>query len=255
MTTEKKPDGKYLYCLIRSPEPRTFTNKGIGERGDAVNTIHHRNLACVISDSPTIEYDSSRRNMMAHTLVLEEAMKEFTILPVRFGTVAPSADKVRDQLLIGRYDELDRLLLEMENLHELGLKAFWFEEVVFNEILSENPSIRKLRDSLMGKTAEETYFERIRLGEMIGKAMDHKREQDCEHILSQLQPLVDRTVLNKTITDRMIVNAAFLVKSSAEPDMDAALQQLDAEMGKRVMFKYVGPVPPYNFVNIIFHVT
>ena len=47
---------------------------------------------------------------------------------------------MRDQLLIGRYDELDRLLLEMENLHELGLKALSFEEVVFNEILADNPS-------------------------------------------------------------------------------------------------------------------
>ena len=27
----------------------------------------------------------------------------------------------------------------------------------------------------------------------------------------------------------------------------------DAEMQKRVMFKYVGPVPPYNFVNIVIH--
>jgi hypothetical protein len=25
---------------------------------------------------------------------------------------------------------------------------------------------------------------------------------------------------------------------------------MDAEMGERFQFKYVGPVPPYNFVNI-----
>lgn len=252
--TDKKPDGKYMYCIIRCPEAREFTNKGIGERGDTVTTINHRNLACVVSDSPVVDYDSSRRNMMAHTVVLEEAVKEFTILPVRFGTVAPTADAVRDQLLIARYNELDKLLLEMDGLHELGLKAFWFEEVIFNEIVNENPSIRKLRDSLVGKSAEETYFERIRLGEQIGKAMDARRERDSEAILARLRPLVSRTVLNKTITDRMIINAAFLIDSKREPDFDKAIQELDAQMSKRVMFKYVGPVPPYNFVNIVFHV-
>jgi len=252
--TEKKPDGKYMYCIIRSADKREFTNKGIGERGDTVDTINHRNLACVVSNSPTVEYDSSRRNMMAHTMVLEEVMKECTILPIRFGTVAPTADAVRDQLLIARYDELNKLQLEMDGLHELGLKAFWFEEMIFNEIIAETPSIRRLRDSLIGKSADQTYFDRIRLGEQIGKAMDAKRDHDSEIILSRLRPLVSRTILNKTITDRMIVNAAFLISAQREHDFDMAIQELDAQMSKRVMFKYVGPVPPYNFVNIVFHI-
>jgi len=31
------------------------------------------------------------------------------------------------------------------------------------------------------------------------------------------------------------------------------VQQLDAELGQRLMFKYVGSAPPYNFVKLVMH--
>ncbi|MGA9351590.1 MAG: GvpL/GvpF family gas vesicle protein [Anaerolineae bacterium] len=253
MPESETPTGKYMYCIIRCPEPRQFTTLGIGERGDVVNTIHFEDLATVVSDSPNIEYESSRRNMMAHTLVLEEVMREFTILPVRFGTVAPSVESIQEKLLKRRFGEFYGLLQEMGGRVELGLKAFWYEDVIFQEIVEENPPIRRLRDGLMGRPSEETYYDRIRLGEMIENAMWKKRDEDAEKILTPLRPLVRETRSNKVIMDRMVLNAAFLVDEARQVEFDAAVERLDEEMGKRLIFKYVGPVPPYNFVNIVVH--
>ena len=251
MPEPETPIGKYMYCIIRSSEPRQFTTLGIGERGDIVHTVHFMSLAAVVSDSPVVEYESSRRNMMAHTLVLEEVMREFTILPVRFGTVAPSAEAIQEKVLKRRFGEFHGLLQEMEGRVELGLKAFWYEEGIFQEVVEENPSIRRLRDSLMGRPAEETYYDRIRLGEMVENAMWKKRDGDAEKILIPLRPLVYKTRANKVVTDRMVLNAAFLVDEARQAEFDAAVKRLDEEMGKRLIFKYVGPVPPYNFVNIV----
>lgn len=241
---------KYMYCIIRSPDPCEFTTRGIGERGDIVHTVHFRDLAAVVSDSPIVEYERSRRNMMAHTLVLEEVMREFTNLPVRFGTVAPSAEAIQ-RVLKQRYGEFNGLLYEMKGRVELGLKAFWYEDSIFREIVEENPPIRRLRDSLMGRPTDETYYDRIRLGEMVDAAMWKKRDEDAEKILTPLRSLVDKTRANKVITDRMVLNAAFLVKEARQADFDEAVKWIDEEMGKRIIFKYVGPVPPYNFVNIV----
>jgi hypothetical protein len=251
MPEPKTPLGKYMYCIIRSPEPRQFATLGIGERGDIVHTAPFMNLAAVVSDSPTVEYESSRRNMMAHTLVLEEVMREFTILPVRFSTVAPSAEAIQEKVLKRRFGEFNGLLTEMEGRVELGLKAFWYEGVIFHEIVEDDPPIRRLRDSLMGRTPEETYYDRIRLGEIIESAMWRKRDEDAEKILARLRPLVYKTQINKAITERMVLNAAFLVAEARQAEFDAAVKKLDAEMGKRFIFKYVGPVPPYNFVSIV----
>jgi hypothetical protein len=183
--------------------------------------------------------------------VLEEVMREFTILPVRFGTVAPSSEAIQEKVLKRRFGEFHGLLQEMKGRVELGLKAFWYENIIFPEIVEENPPIRRLRDSLMGRPSEETYYERIRLGEMIESAVWKKRDEDAEHILAHLRPLVYQSQVNKVVTDRMVLNAAFLVDEARQTEVDAAVKRLDEEMGKRLIFKYVGPVPPYNFVNIV----
>ena len=121
----------------------------------------------------------------------------------------------------------------------------------FEEIVTENDAIRRLRDALDGRSPDETYYERIRLGEAVEKALADKRAHDEEAILSRLRPHVLKTRTNKIISDRMVLNAAFLVDADREPEVDAAVRALDAELGERLMFKYVGPVPPYNFVDIV----
>lgn len=251
MPESETPLGKYMYCIIRSAEPRQFATRGIGERGDIVHTVPFMDLAAVVSDSPIVEYESSRRNMMAHTLVLEEVMRDFTLLPVRFGTVAPSAEAIQEKVLKRRFGEFHGLLQELEGRVELGLKAFWYEGVIFQEVVAENPPIRHLRDSLTGRRPEETYYERIRLGEVVEAAIWKKRDEDAEKILSPLRPLGYQSQVNKVVTDRMVLNAAFLVERSRQGEFDAAVKRLDEEMGKRLIFKYVGPVPPYNFVSIV----
>ncbi|MBI5956552.1 MAG: GvpL/GvpF family gas vesicle protein, partial [Chloroflexi bacterium] len=85
----------------------------------------------------------------------------------------------------------------------------------------------------------------------IESAIWKKRDEDAGRILVHLRPLAYQTQANKVVTDRMVLNAAFLVEKARQPEFDAAVRLLDEEMGKRFIFKYVGPVPPYNFVNIV----
>ncbi len=244
-------EGQYLYAIIACPEPREFKARGIGERGDVVHTINHRRLAAAVSTSPIVEYENSRRNMMAHTMVLEEIMTDCTILPVRFGTVATSTDAIENHLLASRYDEFTALLEEMQGRVELGLKAFWHEGAAFEEVVRENANVRKLSTALQGRSLEETYYERIQLGEEVEKAMNLIRARDEEAILSRLKPFSHKTRTNKIISDRMVLNAAFLIDRQDSAAMDDAVKGLDETFDHRLMFKYVGPVPPYNFVNIV----
>ena len=138
----------YIYCLIRSDQPREFATQGIGARGDRVYTVGYRDLAAVVSDSPGAVYEPVLPNLLVHQLVLEEVMEQFSVLPVRFGTVAPGAEAIQEKLLKERYDDLQGLLRDMEGKVELALKASWRESVVFSEIVAENPEVRRLRDEL-----------------------------------------------------------------------------------------------------------
>ena len=55
---------------------------------------------------------------------------------------------------------------------------------------------------------------------------------------------------NKDIGDKMIMNAAFLIHRHLETDFDAAVNAIAGKFSDRLNFKYTGPWPPYNFVNI-----
>ena len=158
---------------------------------------------------------------------------------------------VTTRLLAARYEEFTGLLEQMRDRIELGLKAFWHEGAALAAAVRDNETVRRMRDALAGRSAEETYYERIRLGEEIAKALAHKRTRDEETILSRIKPLVHKTRTNKIVGERMVVNAAFLVERRNGPGVDDAVRKLDHEFSDRFMFKYVGPVPPYNFVNIV----
>jgi hypothetical protein len=180
-------------------------------------------------------------------------MKESTILPVRFGTVADTGaplDQIQ-RLLERRHEEFDRLLREVEGAVELGIRVFWRDEkAIFQEIVTENREIARLRDSLKGKPPQAVRYESMRLGEAVKEALNRKREHEGASILEPLGRIARKTVRNATLMDRMVLSAAFLVDKERQGDFDRAMKELDQQMEGRAVFKYVGPVPPYNFVNI-----
>jgi len=259
---EHKQEAKYLYCVIKCGGERSFSGaQAVGGRGDEVHTVVFRDLAAVVSDSPDMKYDCTRANMMAHEKVIERVMDEgFTVLPVRFGTVTRKAaatpvEDIQHKLLEGRFDEFTNLHDELKDKAELGLRALWRDEkAIFEEILAENPTIRRLRDSLlphMARSPEATHFDRLRVGELVRAALDRKRQREAKRLLSRFRPIAERIRENKVVMDRMVLNAAFLVDKGREGACDEAVRKLDEELGERMVFKYVGPTPPFNFCEIV----
>lgn len=255
-------EAKYLYCIIKCSDERTFNSvQAVGGRGDKVHTVVLGDLAAVVSDSPDMKYDSTRANMIAHQKVIERVMDEgFTVLPVRFGTVttkgaAAPVEDIRHKLLEGRAQELEDLHDHLKDKAELGLKALWRDEkAIFDEIVAENREIRKLRDSLlphMARSPETTHFDRLRVGELVKTAMDRKRQREAQKLLSRFRSIAERIRENRIIMDRMVLNAAFLVDKEREGDCDEAVRRLDEELGERMVFKYTGPAPPFNFCEIV----
>jgi len=77
-------EGKYVYCIIEGNEGRNFGPIGIGKRGDVVSTLGFNDISAVISSSPVTKYVIDPDNLVAHEKVIEEVMKDYTVLPLRF---------------------------------------------------------------------------------------------------------------------------------------------------------------------------
>src|SRR4030088_182570 len=93
-------EGIYVYCIIESAEPRAFGKIGIGGRGDEVYTVHHEDLAAVVSDSPLMVYDPTRENALTHEHVNEVVMiaTNFPPVPMSFGTLFKTEDDTKEFL-------------------------------------------------------------------------------------------------------------------------------------------------------------
>ena len=247
-----KEDGMYLYCIIDSGEEKQFNSPGIAKDNGIVHTVPFSDIAAVVSKSPIIKYDITRENLLAHQLVMEEALREQVVLPVRFGTICEKENELKERVLKTRYSEFKELFLNFQGKKEFGLKALWINmNEIYKEILNENCKIKSLKGELEGKSAEKTLNERITLGKMVESALSAKREKEAKKLLENLKKLSVKHKENSLISDKMVFNFAFLAECSKEKEVDDEIERLISQYENRIRFKYVGPVPLCNFVEIV----
>ncbi|HEX9492896.1 MAG TPA: GvpL/GvpF family gas vesicle protein, partial [Thermoanaerobaculia bacterium] len=167
--------GKYVYCIIKTDVPREFGSVGIGGRGDRVYTVHYKEFAAVVSNCPLIVFDPTRENALAHEHVNELVMKDFTVLPMSFGTVFRTENDIKE-FLKGTYDALSDVLQKMDGKIEFGLKVNWDKDQVIKDIENENEEIRRLKEEISSNTSTSTYFSRMQLGRVVESALQAKAD-------------------------------------------------------------------------------
>jgi Gas vesicle synthesis protein GvpL/GvpF len=164
--------------------------------------------------------------------------------------VMPSEKAIREELLGAHASDLRTQLDEMDGKVELNIKAIYEEQGILREVLAETPGIAELKRSLEGKPEEATYYERIRLGELVAEALSAKREQDERGLVERLVPHALAVQVGPAVHERMAANVSFLVDRERLAEFDRAVDALGAEQAGRIRFKYTGPLPPHSFVEL-----
>jgi hypothetical protein len=136
----------------------------------------------------------------------------------------------------------------MENKLEFGLKVLWDRDAVVRQIESEDEDIHRLKAEIASQKGS-TYFARMQYGRLVDAALQVRADRYVTEIFERLRDVAVASRSNKPIGDRMIMNAAFLVSRTHEAAFDARVKELGTKFDK-LTFKYTGPWPPYNFVNI-----
>jgi hypothetical protein len=241
-------EGLYVYCIIRSSEPRDFGPIGIGGE-KRVYTVGYRELAAVVSDTPIRIYDPTRENVLAHEFVNETVMREHTVLPMSFGTIFRTGDDILE-LLRSTAKALEDVLEKMQGKIEFGLKVLWDRDKVIERIEERDEEIQRLKQGIESGGHSSTYFARMQLGRLVEGAIEDAANEFVRDIHDSLKPVAVASRTNKPIGDRMILNGAYLVDRSQEAEFDRVVKAMSQKYEELLSFKYTGPWPPYNFVNI-----
>ena len=139
----------------------------------------------------------------------------------------------------------------MEGKKELGLKAIFKEEIIYKDILERYEDIRILKEKIALLSPERTYSQRMEIGRMVEASLQNEREICKKEILDSLIPLAEDYKVNNTYGDIMILSAAFLVNKDKEPEFDQKVEEFNTKYCDKIKFKYVGTIPPFNFVNLV----
>lgn len=245
-------DGKYIYCIIATDYDINFGAIGIGRRGDMVSTIGFEGLSMVVSDHPVNEFEVNPENMLAHQKVIEAVMQEFkSVIPIRFGTIAETLDEIRN-LLDRRHREFMELLKQFENKVELNVRGTWKNMgIIYKEIENENGELQTIKADLEKMADKENQNEIfVEAGKLIEQALIGKKALEADQIIDKFRRSVFEFKNNKTNSDAMFMNTAFLINSGRETELDHIMNDLGIHYDGRCDFVYAAPLPIFNFVDL-----
>src|SRR3954454_15411353 len=160
-----------------------------------VELVERDGLAALVSEAPRVPVRANRRNLMAHSRVLQSVIGERCVLPMRFGVVMPDRASVEEELLAQSGDWLAAQLRVFETYVELDVRALCPEEDLLRAVVKERPQLAELRESLRGRPRPAAYYERIRLAETVAAAVAEKREEVASRVVDTLSPLAAATKL------------------------------------------------------------
>ncbi|MBT2387022.1 GvpL/GvpF family gas vesicle protein [Streptomyces sp. ISL-11] len=235
----------YVYGIARGERtglPEGLT--GIGDPPLPVRILDENGLSAVVSDCPE-RLRPKRRDLLAHQQVLSEVGRRAAVLPMRFGSVSDSDDKVRAVLAEHRdryHEQLERLTGRVE----YNIKAVHREDVVLHLVLADNAELRTLAEANRA-AGGGTYEQRLRFGEMIANGVREREARDAHLVEATLTPLAEDCRPGPESAG-WFVNLSLLVPEASAEHLLTAIGRLQ-EAQPQLDLKVNGPLPPYSFVT------
>ncbi|MGW3418496.1 GvpL/GvpF family gas vesicle protein [Streptomyces phaeochromogenes] len=235
----------YVYGITSGSHPSLPDGmEGVGEPARQVRIIKEGDLAAVVSDAPE-GLRPKRRDLLAHQNVLAETGAAAAVLPMRFGSVSTD-DAAVAGVLAERADHFKERLKALSGKVEYNVKATHDEEAVLHRVMSENPEVRALTEANR-KAGGGSYDDKLRLGEVVVAAVQHREAEDAAELQRALEPVADAVSVGPESTG-WLANLSFLVERASAEDFIAAVEEVRKGQ-PHLEVRLHGPLPPYSFVE------
>ncbi len=219
---------------------------GLVGRGTApVSTVADDRLAVLVSEIDHAER-VGRSDLLAHAHLLEQVADGCTVIPIQFGMVMPDEETVRRELLGARGDHTYALLRAFADLVQLTVITDYDEEEALRELVRRDPDLRAMRSA-----AFRDMPAKMRLGEAVAAALEELRAEDADRVLQRLAPHARAVAFNEVRDAYSVTNVALLVDRDSRSRLDRAVAELRKDPSGRLRVRYVGPQPPYAFLDSV----
>jgi Gas vesicle synthesis protein GvpL/GvpF len=254
-------DGIWAYCITRASDAPAVD----GVQGSQVERVEEGGLAVLVSRVPLSEFgeDALRRNLndldwlervaRDHEAVLERALEDGTIVPLRICTIFAD-ERGAARMLAEQRSALDTALDVLDGRQEWGVKLTVDRAALEAAARDRAPDVSD--EELEGRSAGGAYMLRRRQERQLREAADRLAGGIAEDVHARLQDWATDAVVNPPQNPElsghegdMLLNAAYLVEAAKVErlhELVAELRERHRELGARL--ELTGPWPPYNFV-------
>jgi len=208
-------------------------------------------ISAVVSDIKRADFIADKKNAIEYAGVIENMAQQFTLLPMRFGSIMNSTEIISN-MLEKNYSGFQKNLQKVENKSEFGLKIFCdtgklkaelnlkSEETsetsqkpvtenknsVFKEYINQKLKAHRLEETLMG------YIDSV-IAEFNGFLIELNAEKK----------------IKKMTTATTIIDAVFLIDKDKKAELVRAIEDMQGKYSE-LNFILTGPWPPYSFVDV-----
>lgn len=235
----------YVYGITRSGVSAPALS---GVLGGAVEVVSSGDVAALVTPVASPKVRAKRRDLLAHSDVVQAAHAGGVVLPLRFGTLFDSEPELRHELLESRGAELRKLLDRFDGLCELRVRGRYHDqETVLSAVVAANPDIAAHSERLRGRASQA---ELMQLGERIAASVAAQRARDADAILARLASLSVDVVAEEPVEELEIVRASFLLRQGDVRKFDEQLASNALGLRHLASVTAIGPMPAHSFVAI-----
>lgn len=243
----------YLYGVILNSEPLDFGPIGfpvVSGTKTQVTTVPCGKLSGIIAPSLRDDFKQLHREelvrlLLSHQETLETIMKQFFVLPFKFGTILQNESELT-RLLNENNQFLSELAVQKKDFSEIDVIATWEVPKILQEIAKTDPEIAACK-----KEAAQGGADRAFVGMLLARALKEKADTWRQEISRSLEIHAARSAEHDVLNDEMVLNTSFLVHRDREKEFFNEISELDRCYHGELNFKCVGPLPPYSFATIL----
>lgn len=240
-----------LYAITVLPDQPEFllsflsTVRGVDN--SKLSVISHNGLMAIFGETVKGKAVANTENVLMYATVIEAMFRNFTVLPVRYGTLMDSEKAVI--ALLEKYGKaFKQNLSRLENKEELSLKVLWDPQKGNDKIRQQLQAYRAVAP-FTGNSVSKEY--------LLRKLKEHQFENALQSYVKRLVDEIGKLVIRfntlhqfkKMVSETIILDAVFLLEKGQKKAFTQAIEQL-RNKHESLHFFLTGPWPPYSFVEL-----
>jgi hypothetical protein len=243
----------YLYGVVPADRARALGPIGLG--GAEVRIVADGGMGIVTSTLAPIVFsaippEQTLQHLAQHQRVLERAMLDGPVVPVKFGTFCEQAPEDAEVVRVLR-SGCKAFAAALENYAgkvEFDMAVSWTDLRSVLAGIARDQAVVSMKAQITS-CAQPTLEQRIRLGQLVKEMLDRRNKVVADALVATLGTRWRPMIVNPTRDDSAVLSAAVLIDRAEEAEFDRALEQLNRSYDDRLKFRRVGPLPPYSFAT------